>query len=699
MLTTAKPETNGAMVPASSSPATVETFGKLKKDLLFYEKRMQLLLGTRIVEDLGHALKEKSLTRSECARDCRDGLKRFEQGASDARLTGRWDELKVHNLFKLEVPLRFVVGSTKFEAPETTDAESLRGMVARLETLSQRYPEFAEGTDGASVEALLGLLSRVEFTSRDMARMKGAVVSKLEVLSELDDLTQVLQNSGFEAARVRAELEELRRKEQHAGESGEVALAEEAIVQRMALLEKLIDIVFFQAHTINSTIDTNVAKRNSNISAFQSASAMLECMKSEKRELVSGCDRDCGKILRGMEYEDKAKSSGRSKVLEQMAQSKERLAALDGKQEALTQRLQELYAEFAETEEALSKLGQERAKAVTAHIDLVEGSRHATSDFMELVQFSDVYRKNLVHTKAEYDLGIDALAVLEHVLLQEKSFDVYDFNASGQRLASMRKKVCKELNAALNAYEGAVKERVRRKNFQIKRLDEEIAVATGEMELRKEVLDPLAKKHVLRVRELEARRGALAKDRDELLDQMAKQRDARVAEIKQHLDAADITDTNDVEDEKDLRRHEDLVDMRAAILQSRERDVDTVTDESLRLLRERQATAAAAAAAPSGGSGAGTRIASRSSGGSPKRPGSRAMAVRGEIQRARQAPYTPVEGAPRADASSVTSPLAASHDDDTAPGPPAADADDDRPRRPIRTIQPAVPAVRRDDSL
>ena len=701
MLTTSGDATSGAVVPAGAG--ATETFGKLKKDLLFHEKRMQLLLSTRTVEDLGHALKEKSLTRAECARDCRDGLARFEQGASDARLTGRWDELKVHNLFKLEVPLRFVVGSSKFEAPETTDAQSMKGMVERLHALSTRYPEFAVGNDDDSVQALLSLLQKVEFTSRDMARMKGAVVSKLEVLSELDDLTQVLQNSGFEAARVRAQLEELRRGEERAKEGGEVALSEEAITSRMGYLERLIDIIFFQAHTINSTIDTNVAKRNSNVSAFQSASAMLECMKSEKRELAIGCDRDCARILRGMEFEDKAKDSGRGKVLEQMRQSRQHLASLDSKQEALTLRLQQLYEEFAETEDALAKLGAERAKAVQAHIDLAECSRHATSDFLELVQFSSVYRKNLEHTKAEYEQGIEALAVLERVLLQEKSFDQYDFHASGQRLASMRKKVCKELNGALNEYEAAVKERVRRKTFQLQRVADELEVATGEMELRKEVLDPLAKRHVQRVRELEAKRDALERDRAALLEALAKQRDARVAEIRQHLDEGEVTDVSDAEAAKDISRREELADRRAAILHSRERAADDVTDESLRLLRERQAAAGAALSASSGASAAASR-GGGSRGSADKRPGSRALAVRGEIEKARQAPYTPTEGSRAvgalADSASDVATAAAAETTASRSGDGAGgDADGAAkaaPRR-IRTIQPAVPVVRRDD--
>ena len=590
-----------------ASMSTLESFSKLKKELHFHEKRMQLLLSTRILEELGHALEEMSLTRHDCAADCRSVLTRFEQGASDAQLTGRWDEMKIRNLLKLEVLSHCIVGGAKFEAPDEKDMASMRKMLVRLASLASKYPEFTETkcapllkgcTDQAqltnpNVEELLQAMSKVQFSNRDFSRMTNSVQTKLKVLVELDDLTQVLHSSGFEIAKQRADLENVRKEEVKAVDAGEVAWLEEAQIQRMQGLEKIIDVIFFQAHTINSTIDTNASKRKSNLSAFQNASATLECLKSEKKEVAAGCERDAKKITRAMEYEDKAKSKGRTQLAEQLQASKERFAAVDKKQVMLTQRLKELHQEFAETEEALAQLGQERTRAVVEHIELVESNRHATSDFMELIKFCEVYRSNLMHTKEQYESGIEAITLLERILLQGETFDQYDFSASKRRLSDMQKKVCMQLRTTLKEYEGVARERVRRKKFQMKRLEEEIAAETAEMELRKEVLDPIAKKHVIRVRQLQDRLEQLESERQSIMDKTLQHRSAYAAAIGKHMDET-LQLSDEDEDIRDIQQHEEIVDMRAAMLESEESMQNAATDETLRLLREKQQVAVAA---------------------------------------------------------------------------------------------------------
>ena len=83
-------------------------------------------------------------------------------------------------------------------------------------------------------------------------------------------------------------------------------------------------------------------------------------------------------------------------------------------------------------EQALQDVGEERAAALAAHVELIESNRHATSDFMELSKYVDMYKANLQTTKEQYDGGLNAIQLLERVLLQQNDFSSYDFNASGQ---------------------------------------------------------------------------------------------------------------------------------------------------------------------------------------------------------------------------------------------------------------------------
>jgi hypothetical protein len=323
---------------------------------------------------------------------------------------------------------------------------------------------------------------------------------------------------------------------------------------------------------------------------------MLDCMKNEKQDLVLGCDNDIGKIGRGMSYEDQQKDTGRGKVLEQLLQSRERIEKLGSRQAKLSSRLKELYDEFAETESALMAVGQDRAKAVQQHVELVDGSRHATSDFMELAKFAGVYGTNLTHTKGQYERGISALQVLEKVLLQEQTFDKYDFAASGNRLISMRKRVCRELNGALNELETIGNERLRRKQVQIGQLDDSIGVTACELEIRKELLDPLAKKYVTRVREMEGLRDRLEAECAALRQGMERQRESCVEMIGQHLPADAITSVDAAAGQRELQRREDVADMREEMAESKAavRSIggreDAIVAEALLLQRERQHT-------------------------------------------------------------------------------------------------------------
>jgi hypothetical protein len=683
-----------------------DNFSRLKKDLLFHERRMQLLLSTAVVEDLTACLAEKTQVRTECAADCKQALNSFTRGAAEPRLSGRWDELKVATLFKLEVPLRYVVGTNKFEAPEGQETRLLEELIQRLEAMSQRYPEFAHDDSRANSETLLDFVRRVSFTGRDVSRMRDAVSAKLELISELDDLTSVLQDSGFTLGRLRADLEDLRKQELEAKLAGEVAVSEALVRKRIDVLGRVIDATFFQTHTIDSTIESNVTKRNSHTAQFQAAAAMLECMKSEKRELAAGCAHDEGRIDRGMLFEAGAKDSGRGKLLDEQKASAARITALDERQEKLSRRLKELFEEFAEVEGALKQVGEERAKAVASHVELIDGSRHATSDYLELSKFADQYKHNLGVTRGQYEEGLDALHLFEKVLLQQQDFARYDFNASGNRLQQMRRRVCKDLNVALNELREAVFELVRRREGQVRIIDESLDVQRCELEMRKEMLDPSASRFATRVRELEDAKRNLLDEIHELRGALSRQETTSVELLRKHLPEEEITNVEEQLRVRDLQSRERMTDYRESVLASREATAASETGVAVarsQALRARQSGAPAAllpvlpATAPGTGSSSSSAVvplampepreivgAERSHVALAMRQrSSRVTAVRDEISKALEGPYpkiTATETAPTAAGTSSTGGDA----DGVKDG--AAEESTGRQRRPIRVI-------------
>ena len=67
-------------------------------------------------------------------------------------------------------------------------------------------------------------------------------------MGELDDLTSVLQQSGFALAKYRSDVEECRQRDADARAAGEIAVSEDAIRRKIELLERIIDTTFFQVH-------------------------------------------------------------------------------------------------------------------------------------------------------------------------------------------------------------------------------------------------------------------------------------------------------------------------------------------------------------------------------------------------------------------------------------------------------------------
>ena len=617
--------------------AAPASFSKLKKDLLFHEKRLQLL-GTRVVEDLESHLIEKTLSRQECRNDCRDAIAKFEIGATDATLSGRWDEHKVANLFGLEVPLDLVVGSSRFEAPAAADCNAIRRMIEELQVIGRRFPEFSvEGEDDAKgVEELMDAINDVQWGARDVARMKEAVSAKVAVLTDLNELADELQHSSFNIGQLQSQLESLRRAEERAREDGEMAVCDSIIREKLQIEAQIMNGLLEECNRIAQAEETNITKRRSNIAVFQGASAMLEVLKSEKAEFVAGCKRDQARIERGVQYEDRATGSNRRKTREELDRSMSKIKALDDRQEKLSNRLLEIFKDFQETEQALEKVGVERAKAVAEHVELVEDSRHIMSDMIELTKWANVQAENLKKTHEEYQRGLHGLAALDQVLLQKQGFDKYDFNATGRRLQSMMHNAALRLNKTLNDYEAQAADLMRRQNAQLKQLDEEIDVAECEVELHKDVFAPETKKYVLRARQLHEQRDAIAKDLDNLAANLEQMKNMCMDTVCKHLSQQEIERVEERTAMEALQRREDLVDMRQQLLQPKENDIH---GERAALLVDRQSTSAVLASSParqkrptSTGASKGNEVVPVASSGNS----SRVLNVRDEVEKSKK---------------------------------------------------------------
>jgi hypothetical protein len=550
------------------------TFARLKKEVLYHEKRMHLLLSTRIVEDFGFSLVEKSQVRSECATDCRNALTALNAGAAEARLSGRWDDAAVAALFRLDVPLREVVGSSRFEAPPAADRETLKQLVLRLHAQSEHHQEFRHERSGELAQQLAGLLDATELSKRDVRRMREAVSAKLQVMGELDELARALLESGFGLAKERVALDELKRQESMAAEEGEASLTEDALRARIAVTERMIDIIFYRAHTVDQTVDTNVTKQQANLRTFQTAAAALEGIKKEKRELIEGCGTDMQRIERGIAFQQSTKESASGKTAAAIEESMRRLAALDARRDTLSARMLELFAELAETEGALHQASEERAQAVAAHVELVENGRHATADFTEMARFADTYRTNLDRTQQQHQAVLNSVELLEALLLQEQDYLTYDFRASAKRLQAMRRGMGAELNRALNELESATTELIRRKEAAATQLQSKMEVAGWEAELRADILDPSAKRYVMQLRQHEREREILINEVDELRDKLAQHRTTCFGKIAESAsDDRQIVTVEAEAEERDRRQRERLLQHRQALA---ERDLQAL---------------------------------------------------------------------------------------------------------------------------
>ena len=287
-------------------------YNRMKKDLLFHEKRMQLLLGTRVADDLGDNLKEKLESRMMCADDCKKALDAFQSSVTECSLTGRWSTLKISSMFGLEVPLQQVVGSGSFDEP-TTSVQDLHALLKEVNELSKRIPEFQSGGDGsevltASPDELISQFvagaSKLHWTPRDIRSIEDSIQSKRTILMDLKGLSTALQEAQFNASREQMRLEELRRVDEGAFVDGEMAAAETTVRERMACLERLIDMLLFQCHTIESSVNSNVSKKRSNVTTFVSGAAVIQCVIGDKERHIKDCDADLAKIARCLKYEE-----------------------------------------------------------------------------------------------------------------------------------------------------------------------------------------------------------------------------------------------------------------------------------------------------------------------------------------------------------------------------------------------------------
>ena len=565
--------------------ALADAFAKLKKEFQYHEKRMSLLLATPIAEDFAFTLEEKSASRSDCLLDCKQALLKLESGATEGKLSGRWTELRISSTFGLDLPLTVLVGSDKFDKPTVTP-EDIATIVQQLQDFIGRFSELTGVVDSAinesEVKRFLAELEQLHWSPRDMVRMREAVAAKLAVLTELDDLSNVLQESQLSLSNEQTKLESLRRVEEAAIEDGEMAISDSAIRDKMQSLTKIIDLLFFQAHTIDSSINTNVTKRKSNLTLFQSGASMLDCIKREKKDLANTCAVDLVKLQRGVEY-DALAAKGRNDPMKQIRESNERLSAIDERQKLLSNRLKELFAEFAETETALRELSVTRATATANHLELLESSRHMASERMEMLKFAEQYRGNLEQTKLEQERSTQAIGSLEKVLLQQQSFDEYDFKASSRRLATMQRRVCVEMNRSLNEFENCAAELIRRLGAHQKQLEQQIEVNTIQAELRSETFDPITKKYVTRAKALGAEREQISADTEKLRDMVKRQRDACLAKIAAHLDRDEIVSADELTATNTISRAEELLDFRQELITPPEVGI---LDERFKLARE-----------------------------------------------------------------------------------------------------------------
>eukprot|EP00742_Colponemidia_sp_Colp-10_P015957 GILJ01018253.1.p1 GENE.GILJ01018253.1~~GILJ01018253.1.p1 ORF type:complete len:821 (-),score=166.69 GILJ01018253.1:64-2448(-) len=438
------------------------------------------------------------------------------------------------------------------------------------------------------VNAFIKRAAGIHWTPKDIRRITEAIGSKFTVLQELESLSNALRDAQYSASKEQIKLEELRRADEGAMADGEIATEEAVIRDRLESLERLIDILFFEAHTIDSSMDSNVKKKRSNMSLFINGAAVVQCIVKEKEEVIQACEADKKKIDRCVEYEEA--HNGHGEMRRRINASAEGIKVIDDKQNRLQQRLKEIHQEWVDAEQALDNLGHQRSKAIAEHVELLDSSRHAQSDFLEMCKFAETYTHNLDVTKKESRRAIEQLQLLEKILLQQQSFETYDFQASAKRLATMQRRIAFDLNRALNEHQKCAEQLLRRLDGQSKVLSEGIDVNDCEAELRRDILDPTTKKYIDKSRQLAKERQVIEQEARKLAERVMAEREQCLQKIREVLPEEDVVDDAVKIDNETMGRHEQLLDMRQELVNPPEM---AILDERLRVAREKQSVLAA----------------------------------------------------------------------------------------------------------
>lgn len=492
----------------SPTPNMSVNFDQLTKDLFFHEKRLGLLLRQRIAEGIKLIINETAQIRCECKAECERVAKAMDGAVVDKKMRGIWNDIKVVGEFDVELDLPHLVGAPSFRAPDPLEEEEVVSLVRRIVDAARTIPDianigvFSRADAEKAVGPVEAALRGVKWEAVEVRTLKDSMMSHATLLEDLSNVMQQLQQLNFSRSKLRSKKERLKLQALEFAEKGEIDRMDGVLAEQLKTNEELLELDMRKVTCMERTYEDNLARHRSNLNKWKVGVSMLEACHDERKRRYDICDRDAAKLRRGIEY----KNLEHERIFQQHEQHKNKSAKLlsdySQKQDDLMHRMYDLQRQMSETEDELTNLAAAREVALKEHLEIMEKEAQERADFEEFTHFTSAHADYLNNTKNDSDMGMRALDTLRKFLLNDVSFEEYDFHEIARKVKEMMRRAVIELQRTFHEHLEDSEQKKHKLGLKLKGIEEMITSNEMELELCKETLNPNAKKHVLRLKEL-----------------------------------------------------------------------------------------------------------------------------------------------------------------------------------------------------
>eukprot|EP01063_Lacrimia_lanifica_P016236 TRINITY_DN2283_c0_g1_i1.p1 TRINITY_DN2283_c0_g1~~TRINITY_DN2283_c0_g1_i1.p1 ORF type:complete len:738 (+),score=277.67 TRINITY_DN2283_c0_g1_i1:101-2215(+) len=539
------------------------TFQELKNQVFFTEKRLALLLQSQFYPELNSWVKEKCFVRQDCKSECADYIAKLERCIS-GKMRGVWHALRIISAFQVEVDQDMLVGSEWYRTPKSATKDSATRILAKIRELCLAVP--GKIRDGVlsqdALQSLVDDFERLDWSDKDMSLFEEAFKSREQLLSEVSELSKSLQEVDWQCSIQEVQKEELRRKGRDAAEKGEMELFESHCQEEISVSEALMQLFLFKLQQIESSQAENHVKLRSNVSNWKLAAAQLEYLKEKKADLTVQCQRDEGRLARGLDLEKQKDEKLHQDFCKRKEDIENRLHELDHTQDELAEELQDLVQKYKVVEEKLVALVGEREKAITTRVDMIETEMQRVADYEEFVVHAKQHNEYVRQTREMAEEAETVIARLQGYLMDRETYAEHDFHTTSKLIENSKKATLKQLNHCYVDYCRNMARLGRRMDAKIRQTEEEATRNQVTAECLKETLNPEAKKFVTIAHDMFEKVQSLKDIKAKLESKVEFGRETYLQKVKEGLPEHEVDEAEDEMEDEALNRRDRLLAMR-----------------------------------------------------------------------------------------------------------------------------------------